>query len=406
MTELIDIYIGRQPIFNAKLAVHAYELLFRNNSEQNHAELFDSTHDKITAQLMMHTFGEIGLKDIAGDNKVFINFTEGLLLRENMAFFPPNQVVIEVLENIKVTPALLRSLKELREQGFTIALDDYVFNPELRALEQYADLIKVDILQVGPKLLTEHAKRLKNSGLRLLAEKVETREQFEFCRNIGFDYFQGYFFARPQIIKGRRLPTNKLTVLELMSNVYDPNVDIKKLSSLIARDVSLSQKLLKFLAESVPTKYPITSVHDGVLRFGLHRLQSWTSMLALAGMDDKPTELFRLSLIRAKFCELVGEQLKDPSKDMYFTVGLFSVLDAIMDQTLSELLDKLNLDNRIILALTQPEDNPMGQTLLAIKALEHGKTQFTRPNNVCPTELSKHYLHALQYAQGVYLGNH
>lgn len=402
MSNLIDIYIGRQPIFNAKLGLHAYELLFRSNTD-NHASVIAG--DSATAQVMMHAFGDIGLQDIAGEHKVFINFTESLLLRENLAFFSPRQVVIEVLEDVHVTPALLRSLTELRSKGFTIALDDYVFNPKLEQLESYADLIKVDILEVGQHSLTQHVRRLKDQGMRLLAEKVETREQFDFCRSIGFDFFQGYFFAKPKIIKGQRLPTNKLTVLELLSNVYDPDIDMSKLSAIIAKDVSLSQKLLKFLAENVKTKFPITSVHDGVMRFGLDRLQSWSSMLALAGMDDKPIELFRMSLTRAKFCELVGEKIGDHAKDMYFTVGLFSTLDAVMDMELSELLNKLKLDQRIVNALIGEDGNSLSIPLNAVKAMEQGRTDFKLPQGLCATEVSKLYLQSMQFSQGVFLGD-
>lgn len=399
MADLIDIHIGRQPILNADLELYAYELLFRSHTD-NHCHTDEA--DRATAQVMINTFGDMGLKDIAGDRKVFINFTESLLLREQMPFFPPRQVVVEVLEDVKISPALLRSLNDWRNNGFCIALDDYVFNPQLQELESYADIIKVDILEVGPKQLSEHAQRLKHQGVRLLAEKVETRAQFEFCRKIGFDYFQGYFFAKPKVIKGKRLPTNKLTIVQLLANVYDPDVDIQMLSNIIANDVALSQKLLKFLAEHIPCPYPITSVKDGVMRFGLNRLQSWVSMLALAGLDDKPMELFRMALTRAKFCELVGEHLGDYNKDIYFTVGLFSTLDAIMDLPLGELLNKLKLDQNIVKALTEASQSNLYLSLNAVKNLEVGGTEFTTPGGISPTLLSKYYLQAMQFAQSAF----
>jgi EAL and modified HD-GYP domain-containing signal transduction protein len=400
MASMIDIYIGRQPIFKQDLSLYAYELLFRTNQESNYANMVSG--DSASAQVMLHAFGDMGLKDIAGNNKVFINFTEGLLLRENQPFFPPNQVVIEVLEDVEVTEPLLRAIKELRTLGYTIALDDYVFNPQLERLEAYADLIKVDILEVGPKLLNEHVKRLKAKGVRLLAEKVELREQYEFCKKIGFDYFQGYFFAKPKIIKGQRLPTNKLTVIQLLANVYDPDIDMRRLSEIISNDVSLSQKLLKFLAENVNSKVPINSIHDGVVRFGLTRLQSWISMLALSGLDDKPIELFRMALTRAKFCELVGTKIGDFKPDIYFTVGLFSTLDAVMDTPLTELLSKLNLDSNIVNALIGEPQNNLKLTLETAKSFERGHTDFTLPERLFPTELSHTYLEAMQFAQDVF----
>ncbi|WP_052501375.1 EAL and HDOD domain-containing protein [Thiomicrospira microaerophila] len=400
MASMIDIYIGRQPIFKQDLSLYAYELLFRTNHESNYANMVSG--DSASAQVMLHAFGDIGLKDIAGNNKVFINFTEGLLLRENQPFFPPNQIVIEVLEDVEVTPPLLRAIKELRKLGYTIALDDYVFNPQLEQLEAYADLIKVDILEVGPKKLAEHTKRLKAKGVRLLAEKVELREQYEFCKKIGFDYFQGYFFARPKIIKGQRLPSNKLTIIQLLASVYDPDIDMRHLSEIISRDVSLSQKLLKFLAENVNSTVPINSIHDGVVRFGLTRLQSWTSMLALSGLDDKPIELFRMALTRAKFCEIVGVKIGDFKADIYFTVGLFSTLDAVMDTPLTALLNQLKLDPQIANALIGDQPNNLKFTLEAVKGFERGKTDFRLPDSLCPTELSHSYLEAMQFAQEVF----
>lgn len=400
MPQLVDIYLGRQPIFDVNMRVFAYELLFRSGSEENHAQILGA--DNATAQVMMNLFGDLGLKEVVGEHKAFINFTEGLLLRENRPFFPRKQVMIEVLEDVKVSPQLLRSLKSLREDGYSIALDDYIFNPELNALEEFADIIKVDILQVGPKKLLEHVGRLKEKGIRLLAEKVESREQYEFCKKIGFDYFQGYFFSKPKIIKGQSLPSNKLTTLELLSSVYDPDIDMHILSNIISKDVSLSQKLLKF-ASTVSGTHQVTSIHDAVLRFGLDRLQSWASMLVLSGVDDKPIELFNTSLIRAKFCELVGTKVGDLSRDSYFTVGLFSTLDAVMDASLEELLGQLNFDPKIKAALVDSHGS-LGVALNAAKAVEQGEIDFELPNGLTPAELSKLYLEAMEFANSVDLG--
>ncbi|GAB6069275.1 HDOD domain-containing protein [Thiomicrorhabdus hydrogeniphila] len=401
MTHFVDIYVGRQPIFNRDLEVIAYELLFRTGSQNNHAVILGG--DAASAQVMMNVFGEMGLDEVLGSHKGFINFTEGLLLREYHPFFPKRKIVIEVLEDIKVTPELMDSLGKLKDMGFTIALDDYIFNPELEPLEVFADIIKVEITQVGPKKLAEHAARLKAQGILLLAEKVETREQFEFCSKLGFDYFQGYFFARPKIIEGKRLANNKLTILELLSNVYNPDVDMHSLTDIIKQDVSLSQKLLKFVAETNHTGVQIASIHDAVLRFGLNRLKSWASMLVLSGVDDKPFELFTTALTRAKFCEFVGAKIGSSSIDSYFTVGLFSCLDAVMDTDLAVLIKKLGLETRIEAALLQ-EQGDLGQVLTMVKGLERGRTDFLVPKGLTPTEASKMYLQAMKFAETVDVG--
>lgn len=397
MSAMIDVFVGRQPIFDRNLNIYAYELLFRSGQAADAGEIIQP--DSATAQVMMSALGDIGLKELSDNKKVFVNFTESLLLEKNLAFFSPKLVVIEVLEDVKVSPSLLRSLRKLREEGYTIALDDYIFNPELLPLEALADIIKVDILEVGPKELAKHATRLKNQGIRLLAEKVETKQQFELCKAIGFEYFQGYFFAKPVIIQGQRLANNRITILELMANIYDPNVDLTKLSSIISRDMSLSQKLLKFLAESVDSSMPITSVHDAVLRFGLKRLQSWASMLALAGLDDKPTELFIMALTRARFCELLGEKIGAATKETYFTIGLFSLLDAVMDTSLEELLEKLQLAPELVEALTSEQPSKLRAPLEIVKSLEKGDINFQVPPECSAANITHNYLQAIRFAQ-------
>lgn len=395
MSDTVDIFLGRQPIFDASMKVFAYELLFRANTTENHATILGEDH--ATAQVMMNLFGDMGFANVVGDHRAFINFTEGMLLRENKPFFPKRHVVIEVLENIKPTPQLIEALTGLHREGFMIALDDYAFEEENQTLEDCADIIKVDILEAGPKKLAEEVPRLKEKHLLVLAEKVETREQFEFCKKIGCDFFQGYFFSRPKIIQGRSLPSNKLAVLRLLSNVYDPDIDMHKLSDLISHDVTMSQKLLK-MASLSSGQHMITSIHDAVLRFGLKRLQSWTSVLVLSSVDDKPVELIVTSLIRAKFCELVGDKVKDFSKDSYFTVGLFSTLDAVMDAPLSELLNELHFDPKIKQALTE-EHGALGLALKAVKAMEQGQTDFELPEGLSGSELSRMYLEAMDFTQ-------
>ena len=398
MSELIDIFVGRQPIFDRNIDVVAYELLFRGNTQENHAMILGG--DTASAQVMVNVFGDMGLSEVLGEHKGYINFTEGLLLRDYQPFFPRKRVVIEVLEDVQVTPKLTAALRKLKDAGYTIALDDYIFNPELESLEEFADIIKVDIMEVGPKKLIAHSQRLKDKGIKLLAEKVETRNQFEYCLKLGFDFFQGYFFAKPKIIEGKRLPQNKLTILELLANVYDPDVDMHKLSDIIGKDVALSQKLLKFVAETSGPNIKISSIHDAVLRFGLNRLKSWASMLVLSGVDDKPLELFITALTRAKFCELVAMQLRKPGVESYFTVGLFSCLDAVMDTQLEILLEKLGLETNIEDALLKLKGEA-GIVLGLVKGLEQGRTDMPLPEGMQAAEASKLYLQAMSFAENI-----
>ncbi len=401
MTDMIDFYIGRQPIFDSDINLFAYALLFRQNAEDNSAQIVNG--DQASAQVIMNALGEIGIKNLAGDHKVIINFCDTLLIQEGEPFFNPRQVIIELLEEHNATPALIRTLKGLRKQGFSIALDDHQFNSQMSVFEDYADIIKVDIQKYDLNQLQPKLQELKRKGIKLLAEKVETYEQVKACDALGFDYFQGFFFAKPQIIHGQRLPDNKLSVIKLLSKIYQPNINLNELSKIITHDVSLSQKLLTFISQNVPSKFPITSIQNAVMRCGLDHLRNWAGLVALSSLSDKPCELFYLALTRAKFCELVSELIQDPPKETYYTVGLFSILDALMDRPLEEILEQLGLDdNRMLEALMGQAHSPLCLTLKAVKALERGQLDFERPKNVSLGALTQRYFSAIQYSQSAF----
>jgi EAL and modified HD-GYP domain-containing signal transduction protein len=402
MSAAIDVFIGRQPILHRNGELFAYELLFRGGQMGDGTEMVSG--DSASAQVMLHALGDIGLRDIAGPHKVFINFTESLLLKAYQPLFPPRQVAIEVLESVIVTDHLIRSISSLRNRGYTIVLDDYVYSPNVARLLPHADIVKIDILALSEDELIQHAHSLKRKGVKLLAEKVETREQFSVCRDLGFDYFQGYFFARPNIIKGQRLPVNKLSLLELLAKIHKEDVELREFSHIVSADVSLSQKLLKFLALNERAPYPIKSVHEGVIRFGLTRLKSWVSMLALAGIDDKPVELFRLALTRAKFCELLGNQIGGYSPDSYFTVGLFSLLDSVLDMNLEDAVEALSLETPMRNALLGQDDTGLSQVLLLTKNYESGDLPTVLQAPLTPRMLSQFYLQSMAFAESVFGG--
>lgn len=395
-----EIYIAKQPIFNRELRLYAYELLFRDGQGQNIANVLNG--EEASIQVIMNTLGEFGLDELVGDARAFINFTDGLLNRQVRPILPSKKIVIEVLEDIKVTPGLIRKIQNLRQNGFTIALDDYVFHPELQPLEDVADIIKVDILEAGPKKLIEHTKRLKDKGIRLLAERVETEEQYLFCYRLGYDYFQGYFFAKPKIVEGSAIPPSRLSVLELLAKLNDPDISLVELSKLISKDVALSEKLMKFVGSLLAdSSVQVSSIHAAVLRFGLQRLQSWGGMLALTMLDDKPPELFRTALVRAKFCELIGEKIGQPAKEAFYTVGLFSVLEAIMDVPLAKLLEQMKLRPEIKEALLLHK-GVLGQVLKLVLSLEKGRIPpGSLPKGITPEDISQAVLKAMQGAQKV-----
>ena len=242
-----EIFVGRQPIYNKSLGIYGYELLFRSGTINNAGVGQQVTADGATSTTIINSFLEMGLEKLVGDRYAFVNLTEHFLFEENNLPISPKQVVLEVLEDVPVNQQLVSSIKRLRKQGFIIALDDYIFNPNHKPIIELADIIKIDITQLNEKKLAQHVKILSRYKAKLLAEKVETLDEFDFCEKMGFDYFQGYFLSRPRIIKSKSLPSNKLAVLNLLSVLQNPDSDIEDLEEAISFDVSMSYKILKLI---------------------------------------------------------------------------------------------------------------------------------------------------------------
>jgi EAL and modified HD-GYP domain-containing signal transduction protein len=392
------VFVGRQPIYNRELEVVAYELLFRSG-ESNQAGCVDG--DQATSQVIHNTFVEIGLDTIVGEKLAFINFTRGFILQDYAAVFPAHRVVIEVLEDIAVDAKLLTAIRALSVQGYTIALDDFVFRDHLRPLVELADIVKVDILALDRPTLQDNAARLRQYNVKLLAEKVETRDDFDFCRHLGFDYFQGYFLCHPDIVKGQRSPANRLSVLRLLAKLQAPEIEFDELEAMISQDVVLSYKLLRLINAAIyglPKK--VESIRQALLLLGTRFITAWVSLITLTGIDDKPRELMVTALLRGKMCELLAQAMQLPGKDIYFTIGLFSVLDAILDLPMSEVLKPLPLAEDISHALLSHE-GIMGQTLHCVIAYERGQWDAVTCHELDRGVIKDAYLQAIAWAATV-----
>ncbi len=336
--------LARQPIFNTQMKVVAYELLCRS-SHVNQANF--SNGDAASSQVLLNAFTELSIASVVGNNLAFINFTRNLL--QTALPFDRKQLVIEVIEGQQVDATMMHALKVLREHKFTIALDDFVLTPETENLVSYADIIKLDVLQLTAQDILAHIKYLKPFGVKLLAEKVETYEMLEFCKSAGFDLFQGYFLARPQIIVGRKMPDNKQSVLQLLAALQNPEIPVDVIEKMLARDTVLSFKLLRLVnSAAFGLVRKVDSLKQAILLLGLNKIKNWVNILAMSNLGDKPHELSVSALTRARMCELIAHQFDGKSKsDGYFTVGLLSTLDAFMDAPLASLLDSISLSQHI-----------------------------------------------------------
>lgn len=364
-------YIARQAILSREKELYAYELLFRDGENNCFPDI---SPDEATSKILTNSYLDLGFEDISGGKPVFINFHQDTLLHRFPTSLDPKKVVIEVVETVKPTAELIQACKKIKELGYTLALDDHDFDPQWDPLLPYTDIIKVDVVECNEQTLIDNIGKYVDSKIKLVAEKIETMQDFEKYRDMGFDYFQGYFFAKPQVIKQKKLPTSKLSLIELIGASSAENFDLDKVNTIIGRDVSLSYKLLRFINNPLVNKSnEISNLRHALNYMGQVEVKKFIALLALANLgDNKPVELIHLSLIRAKFCDLIG-QAKSLSNNppMGFLVGLFSLLDALLDQPMEDIVKKLPIDDVIKAALCGNE-NELKQFLALIRAFESG----------------------------------
>jgi EAL and modified HD-GYP domain-containing signal transduction protein len=394
-----DIYIGRQPIYDRKLNVYAYELLFRAAAD-NSASFTDG--DQATTDVIVNTFLEIGLDNIVGNRLAFINLTRSFFVGEHSISLPKDRVVLELLEDIDADAEVIAGVKRLSDLDYTIALDDFIYHESLQPLVSLADLVKIDIMALNRGEIREHVNALRQHPLRLLAEKVETQQDFDFCMELGFDYFQGYFFAQPKVIRGQRLPNNRLAILKLLSRLQDPNITPQQLEDLISQDIAFSYRILRYVnSTSLALPRRIESIHQAVVILGLQRIKSWTTLLAMSQVDNKSAELVVTAMVRGRMAEGLAKAMNAAQPESFFTVGLFSALDALMDNSMEEILTQLPLADHIAAALLHRR-GLHGEILECVLTYERGQWEDLGCSQLGTHKIRDCYLEALQWAGDVW----
>jgi len=390
-----DAFVGRQPIFDQHKTVYAYELLFRSGSE-NSANIIDG--NQASTQVMINALTDFGLDSIVGKHRAFINLTRELLMDDLIQLLPCERVVLEILENITVDKELVNAVQKLSTQGYIIALDDFTYSDDLRPLVEIADIIKLDVMTMSNNEIEKQVQFLRSFDTLLLAEKVETMEQFSFLKTLKFDYYQGYFLSKPSIIKGKRTPTNKLSILQLLSKLARAETEHSEIESLIAQDVTLSYKVLRYINAAcfaLPRK--IASINEAIIYLGLNNIRRFASMIAMTGFNDQPHEILLTALIRARMCELLAEAAGHSNTDTYFTLGLFSSLDIMLLMPMIKLVDELPLGEDLTQALLDA-DGQLSEALRCVLAYERQQWQIVKFNSLSGEEISNIYLQAVQWS--------
>jgi len=346
----MEVFIARQAIFAKKLNVYAYELLFRTSLENVYASL---DGDRATASVITDSFLTIGLDSLTRSKRAFINFTKKMLLDDTATILPRDLLVVEILENIEPDADIIDACTRLKKAGYTLALDDFVFEASYEPLIELADIIKVDFrisTYIDMKLLIDRYK----SKIRFLAEKVETQEEFDDALDLGFTYFQGYFFSKPVIVSSKDIPGYKINYMNIIHEINRPNIDFNKIESIVMQDVSISYKLLKFINSAFFSfSSKIQSIKQALMLLGLDEFRRWVSLIIFRTMgEDKPDELMMMSIVRAKFCDLLAEAVGlGKRRSELFLMGMFSMVDTFMGRPMEEVLGKLPLEDDIKNAL-------------------------------------------------------
>ncbi|MHB8126502.1 MAG: EAL and HDOD domain-containing protein [Desulfitobacteriaceae bacterium] len=347
----MNAFVARQPIFDTTEKIYAYELLFRHGTN-NSFENLDG--DLATSDVINNSFLIIGMDTITGGKRGFINFTTNLLLNQFATNLPKDTIVVEILENVEPTQAVIMACAKLKELGYLLALDDFEFDVKFTPLIELADIIKVDFRLTGIQDRRALINKINRPNIKYLAEKVETKEEFDEARDMGYSYFQGYYFSKPIIVSGKEIPQNKLNHFKLIQEINRLEVNLDQLEEIIKGDISLSYKLLKFINSAVfGLNSKVNSIRHALTLLGILEVRKWASLISLKSMgEDKPDELVVLSLVRARFGEniaqILGMQKQAPD---IFLLGLLSMIDAFLDRPIVDILKELPISEVVKAAL-------------------------------------------------------
>lgn len=385
-------YIARQPILDTSKKTVGYELLFRDGPK-NTFPAIDPEH--ATSRLLSDHFLSTHYATL-GDKLGFVNFPYQSLINKVPTLFPSNSLVIEILEDCEPTEELLEAVKEMAGLGYKIALDDFVPSKEWRIFLPYVSIIKFDIRAVPLEKAKVFIDRLSGSSIQFLAEKVETHEEFAKAKKMGFDFFQGYFFSKPEMIQRKSLEPSFMTVVQLLTAISQSEIDYHKVESLISKDVTLSYKLLTYVNSSSIVSNKIQSFKQALVYLGEDKLRKFISLVALAStQDDKPEYLYGLSIQRARHCELLAHQLGNHIETgQAFLMGMFSLLDSLLDRPIEQIINEIPVEDTIKLALTEGSGD-LGKLLALIRDYERAKWEQVATHckelNLSQSSLSESY---------------
>jgi c-di-GMP-related signal transduction protein len=369
----VEVFVARQPIFDRNRKVWAYELLFRSDANATRCEGIEAS--SATRQVISNGMLSIGWDKLLRGKHACINFGRDMLMQDIYSSLPSKQTVIELTEDIEPDAEVVEAVRAIRARGYRIALDDFQPSPRMAPFIDLANMIKVEMCTPRPQqevMLREFHSR----GIHMLSEKVETDADYRWALRAGYDYFQGHFFARPAVMQGTQIPAVKIHCLRLIQEAHRPELDFNRLSTLISQDVSFSYKLMRYANSArFGRQTKIHSIRRALVVLGEYGIRKWIAIAALHTIaDDKPGELITQSLVRGRFCELLAVASGQNVEDQAFLVGLFSMLDALLDRPLGDVIQDLGLTPAIdsVLRGKAPEDHVLNRIYTMVRQYELG----------------------------------
>jgi EAL and modified HD-GYP domain-containing signal transduction protein len=398
------LHVARQPILDERGRVFGYELLYRREASDTSCT---ADGDLASARVLTGAVLDLGLETLTSGRQAFLNVTRPLLLGQIDMLVPPDGVVLELLESVEIDTEVIDVCRDLQSRGYRLALDDFVPGSDAEALLPHVAFVKVDVLMTTPPdAMRRLAARLADGGVRLLAEKVESRDVFECTRSAGYTLFQGYYFCRPVMQSGAALPSQQLAYLRLLAALSKPDLITADVERLVKQDVSLSVRVLRSVnSAAYAIRTEIRSIGQALLLLGIDPIRKWTTVWCLAGLSVGATpELATLALLRARACELAGDDMPSAEGSELFLVGLFSLLDVMLSRTMAEAIEGLPLSAAASAAL-QGETNMQRRVLDAVMAYERGEWEqaasLAAACGLKPSALPDAYTSALKWAQDV-----
>ncbi len=392
-------FVARQPIFTADEKVFGYELLFRDGVE----DYFRAQDPDAASRKALDTSLQMGLQTLCDGRRAFVNCTREILIKDYVTLLPSPHTVVEVLESVPPDDLVKAALQRLKQAGYMVALADFAPDDPREPLADFADIIKVDVRATTPEQRATLIKRFGPWRCRMLAEKVETREEFLAAKTAGFVYFQGYFFRKPELMQAREVPANRLNYVRLLQAVSRPELELRELEHLIKQEASICYRLLRYLnSAAFGIQSEVHSIRHALTMLGEREVRRWIRLVTtLTAGDGKSSELVTSAMVRARFCELISPRVPSGESDL-FLMGLLSMVDVILEMPMARILETISVDSdtKAVLLGGPSRLRPLYELMLARESGDwQGTTRQAKKLGLIESEVAEAYWHAMQWVR-------